>query len=133
MIARQSGPEKGTMVRQVADGRLSAANVIQGNERRIKRLMELFCIRIDDLCGGDTEYIVVVRAILHESCGEQRTATGQSEETARIGQRSQATMHGRPRPTALYNDIVFGASGIVIPGVSLYSGFVCKMHQKSIM
>src|ERR1700722_2685462 len=45
MIAQQSRTEVegyGTMVRQVADGRLSAANVIQGNERRIKRLMELF-------------------------------------------------------------------------------------------
>ena len=46
MIAQQSGPEKGTMVRQVADGRLSAANVIQGNERRIKRLMELFAFAL---------------------------------------------------------------------------------------
>jgi hypothetical protein len=47
MIAQQSGTEaEGTMVRQVADGRLSAPNVIQGNERRIKRLMELFAFAL---------------------------------------------------------------------------------------
>ena len=34
------------MVRQVADGRLCAPNVIQGNERRIKRLMELIAFAL---------------------------------------------------------------------------------------
>lgn len=89
------------MVRQVADGRLSAPNVIQGNERQIKRLMELFAFAL-------TTFAAATLGILsssERSCtkvGSQtclRGAEGQSEEAARIGQWSQATMHGRRRPT----------------------------------
>ena len=133
MIAQQSGTEVEGYNSETSRRRAFICDQrILGKRATNEEAYGIVCIRIDNICGGDTEYIVVVRVILHESCGEQKDA-GQSKETARIGQRSQATMHGRARPTALYNDIVFGASCIVIPGVSLYSGLIYKIHQNSIM
>ena len=124
------------MVRQVADGRLSAPNVIQGNERRIKRLMELFAFAL-------TTFAAATLGILsssEQSCSQTSLRGAEGRQLGRAKRR--LGLGSAVKPQCMEDDDqrfrlqakllitipFFGASRIVIPGVSLYSGFACQNY-----